>query len=75
MKRIFVQTSIILVGMITWLLPNRVDALKTCYGGPLPDGTYKTWYCADSTSCFGPHVYWYTDSDGNLTWRAYWGCI
>ena len=29
MKRIFVRTSIVLVGMITWLLPNRADALRS----------------------------------------------
>ena len=73
MKRILVRTSIVLVGMITWLLPGRADALKKC-SGSLPDGRMLTWYCADSTQCFGPHVYWYPDAEGNWTWVASWGC-
>lgn len=71
MKRIFVRTSIALVGMITWLLPDRANASQSC-DGFLPDGVYLQWTCPYGTDCIGP-INVYDDDDG--TWMiTYYGC-
>ena len=72
MKRIFLRTSIVLVGMIGWFLPNRADATE-CSGGPLPDGRMLTWTCANH--CYGPYIHYYEDDEGDTWWVAYYGCI
>ncbi len=71
MKRLFVRTAIALVGMTTWLLPNRANATTTCEV-PLPNGWVAVWHCSSSQTCA-----WYIvcHEDDCSSFSLYYGCV
>ena len=72
LKRIFVRASIALVGMTTWLLPDRANATITCEAD-LPDGSGTVmWNCPSSQQCYWIVVCY---SDDCYDFSMWIGCI